>query len=158
MEDRSETGCRIKTSKEAKRLLEIKGIGIKTIASLLAEIGDINRFSHPEQIIKLAGLNIRENSSGSHRSLTTIIKGGRSRLRAILFRAMLPLVAKNAEFKALHKYYTTREGNPLKKKQSLIALCGRFIKITYMLITRDIEYNPVKALGGLSTTAMSVAV
>ena len=141
----------------AKRLLEIKGIGIKTTAGFLAEIGDINRFSHPKQIIKLAGLNLRENSSGSHRGLTTITKRGRSRLRAILFRAMLPLVAKNAEFKALHKYYTTREVNPLKKKQSLIALCGRLIRIAYTLITRNIEYNPVKALGGLSATAMSLA-
>ena len=133
----------------AARLLEIKGIGIKTAAGFLAEIGDINRFSHPKQIIKLAGLNLRENSSGTHKGLTTITKRGRSRLRAILFRAMLPLVAKNAEFNVLHKHYTTRKENPIKKKQSLIALCSRFIRIAYTLITRNVEYNPVKALGGI---------
>ena len=133
----------------AARLLEIKGIGIKTAAGFLAEIGDINRFSHPKQIIKLAGLNLRENSSGTHKGLTTITKRGRSRLRAILFRAMLPLVAKNAEFNALHKHYTTRKENPIKKKQSLITLCSRFIRIAYTLITRYVEFNPVKALGGI---------
>jgi transposase len=134
----------------AARLLEIKGIGIKTAAGFLAEIGDISRFDHPKQIIKLAGLNLRENSSGTHKGQTTITKRGRSRLRAILFRAMLPLVAKNAEFNAMHKIYTTRKENPLKKKQSLIALCGRFIRIAYTLITRNVEYNPEKALGGLA--------
>jgi transposase len=141
----------------AARLLEIKGIGIKTAAGFLAEIGDINRFNHPKQIIKLAGLNLRENSSGNHKGLTTITKRGRSRLRAILFRAMLPLVAKNAEFNALHKYYTTRKDNPLKKKQSLIALCGRFIKIAYTLITRNAEYNPAKAIGGIVLADTSIA-
>jgi len=141
----------------AARLLEIKGIGIKTAAGFLAEIGDISRFNHPKQIIKLAGLNLRENSSGTHKGLTTITKRGRSRLRAILFRAMLPLVAKNAEFNALHKYYTSRKENPLKKKQSLIALCGRFIRIAYTLITRNAEYNPVKVLGGLAVVAAPIA-
>lgn len=133
----------------AARLLEIKGIGIKMAAGFLAEIGDINRFDHPKQIIKLAGLNLRENSSGTHKGQTTITKRGRSRLRAILFRAMLPLVAKNAEFNALHEHYTTRKENPIKKKQSLIALCGRFIRIAYTLITRNIKYDPIKALGGI---------
>ena len=70
---------------------------------------------------------------------------------------MLPLVAKNAEFNALHKYYTSRKENPLKKKQSLIALCGRFIRIAYTLITRNAEYNPVKVLGGLAVVAAPIA-
>ena len=141
----------------AARLLEIKGIGIKTAAGFLAEIGDINRFNHPKQIIKLAGLNLRENSSGDHKGMTTITKRGRSRLRAILFRAMLPLVAKNSEFNALHKYYTTRTENPLKKKQSLIALCGKFIRIAYTLITRNVEYDPAKVLGGLALSDTPIA-
>lgn len=33
-------------------------------------------------------------------------KRGRARLRALLFRAVMPMVAKNAEFKALHQYFT----------------------------------------------------
>ena len=70
---------------------------------------------------------------------------------------MLPLVAKNAEFNALHKYYTARKENPLKKKQSLIALCGRFIRIGYTLITRNVEYDPAKVLGGLVLTDTPVA-
>jgi transposase len=33
---------------------------------------------------------------------------------------MMPLVAKKAAFRALHKYYTKRQVNPLKKMQSLV--------------------------------------
>lgn len=131
----------------ADKMLGIKGVGIKTVAGFLAEVGDITRY--PDQIIKLAGLNIRENSSGKHKGQTTITKRGRSRLRALLFRAILPMAAKNKEFNALHKYYTTRTENPLKKKQSLTVLCTKLIKIAYKLITEDVSYDPVKMMGDI---------
>jgi transposase len=105
-----------------KEMLTIKGVGILTAAGFMAEVGDIKRFSHPSQIQKLAGLNLVENSSGKHKGQTTISKRGRSRLRSILFKAIMPIVANNDEFKILHKHYTTRMKNPLKKKQSLILL------------------------------------
>ena len=133
----------------AERMLEVKGIGIKTVAGFLAEVGDITRFSHPDQIIKLAGLNLRENSSGNHKGETTITKRGRSRLRALLFRVILPMTAKNAEFNALHKYNTTKKENPLKKKQSLIALCNKLIRVAYTLITKNVKYDPAKMLSDI---------
>jgi transposase len=105
-------------------IIKIKGLGLITVAGTMAEVGDFDRFEHPKQIQKLAGLNIRENSSGKFKGQTTIAKRGRKRLRAILFRAMLPMTAKNAEFRILHQYYTTRADNPLKKMQSLIALAA----------------------------------
>ena len=133
----------------AARFLEVKGIGIKTVAGFLAEVGDITRFSHPKQIIKLAGLNLRENSSGDHKGETTITKRGRSRLRALIFRAILPMTAINEEFNAMHQEYITRKENPLKKKQSLIALCGKLIRIAYTLITKNVKYDAVKMMGDI---------
>ena len=51
------------------------------------------------------------------------------------------LVAKNAEFRALHRYYTKERPNPLKPKQSLVALCCRLIRLLYVLGTRKIRYD-----------------
>ena len=110
-----------------QEMLTIKGVGITTAAGFMAEVGDVSRFSHPKQIQKLAGLNLVENSSGKHKGNTTISKRGRSRLRAVLFRAVMPLVSKNEEFKALHNHYTTRRENPLKKMQSL----KRYFNVIY---------------------------
>mgnify|MGYP003022646502 FL=1 len=101
---------------ESEQMLAIKGIGLITVAGFLAEVGDLRRFESPRQIQKLAGLSLKENSSGKHKGQTTISKRGRSRLRAILFNAVIPLIATNAEFRELHRYYTTRTVNPLKKK------------------------------------------
>ncbi|MDP4098779.1 IS110 family transposase [Paenibacillus sp. P96] len=92
-----------------------------TVAGFL-EVGDLSNYDHGQQVIRLAGLNLTENSSGIRKGMTGISKRGRSRLRGILFRAILPMVTKNKEFKALHEYYITRKQNPLKKKQSIIAL------------------------------------
>ena len=103
------------------------------MAGFLAEVGDLSHYRHPRQIQKLAGLNLKENSSGKHKGQTRITKRGRPRLRALLFRCILPLVAKNEDFKALHEEHTTRSVNPLKKKQSLIALCCKLIRNLFAL-------------------------
>ncbi|WP_047812092.1 transposase, partial [Desulfosporosinus acididurans] len=94
----------------------------------------------------LAGLALRESSSGKHKGQTTISKRGRARLRAILFQAVMPLVAKNAEFAEIHNYYTTRIKNPLKKKQSLIALSCKLIRVFYAILTKGTEYDPEKLI------------
>lgn len=131
---------------EVAKLLEIKGVGLVTVAGFLSEVGDIRRFNTPKQIQKLAGLALRESSSGKHKGQTTISKRGRARLRAILFQAVMPLVAKNSEFAEIHQYYTTRIKNPLKKKQSLIAVSCKLIRVFYAILTKDIAYDPQKLM------------
>jgi transposase len=129
------------------QMLSIPGVGVTTIAGFLAEVGDLSKYDHGQQIIRLAGLNLTENSSGKRKGKTGISKRGRSRLRGLLFRCIMPMVAKNTEFKALHKLYTTRNQNPLKKKQSLIALCGKLIRVLYTLGTKQKEYDANDVLG-----------
>nr|WP_313960403.1 IS110 family transposase [Paenibacillus terrae] len=80
--------------------LAMKGIGRDTAVGFLA---DIQEYLHPRQISKLAGLNLRENTSGKHKGQTKITKRGRKGQRALLFRGVTPLVAKNPAFKALHE-------------------------------------------------------
>ena len=125
----------------AKEILEIKGIGLVTATAIIAEIGDISRFEDARQIQKYAGLNLIETSSGKHKGQTTISKRGRKRLRGFLFKVIMPLVGKNEEFKALHEYYVTRKDNPLKKKQSLILLCCKLIRVLFAILKKGISYD-----------------
>jgi len=125
----------------AKEILKIKGIGLVTATAIIAEIGDISRFEDARQIQKYAGLNLIENSSGKHKGQTTISKRGRKRLRGFLFKVIMPLVGKNTEFKKLHEYYTTRKDNPLKKKQSLILLCCKLIRVLFAILKKGISYD-----------------
>ena len=129
-----------------ERLLAIKGIGLVTVAGFLAETGDLRRFESPKQIQKLAGLSLKENSSGQHKGETTISRRGRHGLRNVLFNAVIPLLATNDEFRSLHEYYTTRAENPLKKKQSAIALCGKLIRVFYVVLAKGVVYDGQKML------------
>jgi len=139
-----------------EEMLKIKGVGLTIAAGFVAEIGDITRFEHPKQVQKLAGLNLKENSSGKHKGKTTISKRGRRRLRAILFQGIMPLVARNQEFRELHWYYTTRP-NPLKKKQSLILLCCKLIRIFFALMTKKTKYDPEKMVNDIKRPALQTA-
>jgi transposase len=134
---------------ESEQMLAIKGIGVITVAGFLAEVGDVRRFESPRQIQKLAGLSLRENSSGKHKGQTTISKRGRSKLRAVLFNAAIPLIATNPEFRALHEYYTTRANNPLKKKQSVIAISCKLIRIFYAILSNGVTYDPQKMMSDI---------
>ena len=133
----------------AEKLLEIKGVGLKTVSGFLAEVGDVSRFKSPKELQKLAGLAIVENSSGKHKGKTTISRRGRKRLRYLLFEAAMSLVAKNPEFKGLHRYYTTRKQNPLKKMQSLMAVAAKLIRIFYVMLTKNVAYDPEKMVSDI---------
>lgn len=126
----------------AAHMLRIPGLGLSTVAGFLAEV-----FTSWHQIRKLAGLNLKENSSGKHKGQTRISKRGRAKLRALLYRAVFHLVAINPEFKLLHHHFKTRVDNALKPKQSLIALCGKLIRILFTIGTRQVDYDPIRALG-----------
>ncbi|MCF8009820.1 MAG: IS110 family transposase [Clostridiales bacterium] len=141
----------------AQEMMTITGVGLATVAGFIAEVGDLNNYSHPRQIQKLAGLNLKENSSGEYKGQTSITKRGRPRLRALLFKCIMPLVAKNQEFKALHNYYTTRTENPLKKMQSMIALCCKLIRVMFAIGRKKTPYDGEELVKNSSVLSLQEA-
>lgn len=146
-----------------KEMIGIKGVAKTTVAGFFAEVGDLQNYEAPEQIIKLAGLNLRLATSGKWKGKTIITKRGRPKLRALLFRVALPLIAQNPAFKALHQYFISRNENPLRKKQSVIAICCKLIRILFTVGKKQIEFSPEKMLSdipylkGMETTEVKVA-
>lgn len=122
-------------------LMEINGIGMRTVSCFVAEVGDIRRFDNPKQLQKLAGYAIVSNDSGKHNGESHISHRGRKRLRYALYEAAISVIAKNEEFKEIHRYYRTREKNPLKKMQSVIAIACKLIRIFYTILTKGIDYD-----------------
>jgi transposase len=141
----------------ANKLLDIKGVGLITAATFVGEVGDISRFQDPRQIQKLAGLNLVENSSGKHKGKTTISRRGRRRLRHSLFFSMIAMLGKNQEFRLLHQRNLMRENNPLNKMQSIIALCGKLIRVFFAILTKGVDYSPEKMLGDMEQSARVAA-
>ena len=128
------------------KLMEINGIGLKTVSCFIAEVGDIRRFDNPKQLQKLAGYAIVADSSGKHNGESRISHRGRKRLRYALYEAAISVIGKNKEFREIHDYYRTRKQNPLKKMQSVIAIACKLIRIFYTILTKGVDYNGQKML------------
>ena len=106
-----------------------------------------------EQIQKLAGLAVVENSSGKRKGLPGISRRGRKRLRWVLFQLARGMVKSNKEMKAYHQYYTTRKDNPLKKMQSLMAIAGKITRMFFGMLKNGTEYDPAIVMKDLKKAA-----
>lgn len=143
----------VKTTVEYEWLTTVPGLGDATIVDLLAEIGSFSHYDDPRQIIKLAGLTLRENSSGQHRGQKRISKRGRRKLRALLFRVMMPMIRHNEAFRKLHEYYTNRQVNPLRKKQSIVVLCGKLLKVLHGICTKHKAFDAKRMMKDIPSLA-----
>ena len=135
---------------EFQYLVSIQGISENTVSELLAETGSMRNYKHPRQLIKLAGLTLRENSSGQHKGTRKISKRGRKRLRALLYKAILPLIQNNASFKHLYTYYHSRAQNPLTKKEAMVVLCRKLLQVFHGLSKNQQMFSPEKMMADLS--------
>ena len=131
---------------EVKLIDAINGLSVDIACNLVSELGDIKNYSHPDQLIKMAGLSLIENSSGKKKGQTTISKRGRSGLRKTLYLAVFSLIRHNKGFKALHTYYTTRSLNQLKGKQSMMALARKLLRILFACVTKNEAFDEKKML------------
>ena len=131
------------------KLLEIRGVGLKTVVGFVAEVGDITRFDDPKQLQKLAGYAIVKNESGKHKGESHISYRGRKRLRYVLYEAAVSVVSHSPEFRSIHQYDTTREKNPLKKMQSMIAVACKLIRVFYLILQTGTTYDAAKLMGDI---------
>lgn len=139
------------------KLLEIKGIGMITVSGFIAEVGDIKRFDNPKQLQKLAGYAIVANESGKHKGESRISYRGRKRLRYVLYEAAISVIGKNEEFREVHSYYRTREKNPLKKMQSVVAVACKVLRIFYTILTKGVSYDGTKLLNDIKRPQLQAA-
>lgn len=68
-------------------LQALRGVSMVTAATLVAEIGDITRFSNPRQLMAYLGLVPSEYSSGAKTRRGAITKAGNSHVRRVLAEA-----------------------------------------------------------------------
>lgn len=139
----------------SEQLLGIKGIGVVMAASFLGEVGDPLRFQSARQIANYAGYNLVEDSSGKNKSGTCISKRGRKQLRSVLYQMAFTMVGVNAEMKALYRHLTTRNTNPLKKKQALVVVSKKIITVIYSMLKKQETYKPEFVLGAVRKEMMA---
>ncbi|WP_010647460.1 IS110 family transposase [Oceanobacillus massiliensis] len=126
----------------ANKILVMKGITEITLGGILGETGDLSKFAHGNSLLRHAGLNLAEASSGKWKGQIVISKRGRSRLRRYLYLATMSLVANNPEFKELHAYNV--QVKKMKKMKSIMKLIGKFARILVGIARNNEPYCPEK--------------
>jgi len=84
-------------------LLEIYGVGPYTALLIVAELGEVERFSTAKQVGAYAGLTARVNQSGGHCYRGSITRQGSPWLRWILVEVAMKVVREDV---ALKNFYT----------------------------------------------------
>ena len=123
---------------QARYMCSIPGIGPITVASIVGETGPFTAYDAPEKLIKLAGLNLFEISSGHKKGRRRIAKRGRSRLRRILYTAILPLIIHNPIFNETYHRFKAA-GKPNQK--AFVALCTKLLRILFALVNKQEVFN-----------------
>lgn len=121
----------------SQNILSIKGIGEVTLAGLIGEVGDFRQFNTIGEIMKLAGLNLYEISSGKHRGQRHISKRGRSYLRKILFFVALNTIRTNG---IMHEYYRKMFDNGKPKVKAVVAISRKLLRIIFAMVRNQTTY------------------
>jgi transposase len=119
---------------EYKIIQSIPGIGEKIAATIISEIGEIERFNHPKKLVAFSGIDPSVHSSGEFTAtINRITKRGSSRLRHALYRAVLCGI-RGSRNKKLKAFYDKKreEGKPFKV--AMIACTNKLIHWIFALL------------------------
>jgi len=121
----------------SRYILSIKGIGRVIVAGLIGEVGDFKKFNTISEIMKLAGLDLYEVSSGTHQGQRHISKRGRSLMRKLLYFAAMNAVKTNG---IMHEQYHQMLGRGMLKMKALIAISRKLLALIFALVRDNREY------------------
>lgn len=130
---------KVTESRELKILTSIPGVGAITALTMMAEIGEYKRFSHPNKLASFAGLVASSYSSGGTNRFGHITHRGSVWLRTALVESTGKVSRK---WGYLHTFYTTlreRKGNKIAR----VALARRILTLSWHLIMNDEMFNPL---------------
>jgi transposase len=127
-----------------ERILVIKGVGILTLAVLLAETNGFELFTTASQLVSYSGYDAVENQSGKHTGKTRMSKQGNSHIRRILFMPAFSVVThKEPIFCNLYNRVFDRSNIKMK---AYVAVQKKILVIVYALWKNNEIYDANKAI------------
>jgi len=122
----------------SQSILSIKGLGEVTVAGLIGEVGDFKQFTTISEIMKLAGLDLYEISSGKHRGQRHISKRGRSYLRKLLFFVAINTIRTNG---IMHENYIRMVNRGMPKIKAVVAITRKLLRIIFAMVRNHTTYR-----------------
>ena len=125
-----------------QNILTVNGVGLMTVAKILAETNAFALIRNGKQLTSYAGLDVVFNESGKHQGQTRISRKGNSHLRQSVYMPAISAIKSNPNLKS---YYDRiiEKGKP--KKVGVIAVARKLLLLIYFLWTNETEYDPAYA-------------
>lgn len=125
----------------ASLLLSIPRLGAVTVATLLGEFGDLRRYDRAAKLIKHAGLDLVEASSGKRKGQRHISRRGRPYARQMLFLAALRV--RVGHFAAARERLEERGKEPMV---AAVANMCRLLRVMHALVRDEAQYDPAHGM------------
>jgi transposase len=124
-------------SPEIKRLMTIPGVGVTTAATLIAAIGDVERFPTAKRLVGYLGVDPRVRQSGqSPARQGRISKQGSSNARHVLVQAAWSAIKPPGPLRAFYQRVRARRGAQI----AIVATARKLVCLTWQLLSTEKDY------------------
>ncbi len=127
-------------SSKVAKIETIKGLGLMTIATVIAETNGFFLFKNQRQLVSYAGYDVVENLSGNSRGKSRISKKGNSHIRRALHMPSLCVVRYNPD--TFGRFYERVYQASKVKMKGYVAIQRKLLLLIYTLWKKDQEYLP----------------
>ena len=142
---RREMNALASTLPEYEVVMGMYGVGKTYGPQLIAEIGDVSRFTHREAITAFAGVDPGVEQSGQHNSKSNkASKCGTGRLRKTLFQVMTTLLQNAPENEPVYQFLNRKRSEGKPYYVYMTAGANKFLRIYYGKVKahlRSLEQN-----------------
>lgn len=122
------------------KIIKIKGLGLITVATIIAETNGFKLFTSRSQLISYSGYDVVEKESGtSIKGKTRISKKGNKHIRRALHFPAISAVKYEPEFKQLFDRVLNRS---FIKMKAYVAVQRKLLMLIYTLFKNDSIYDP----------------
>lgn len=125
---------------KVQKILAIKGVGLKTVAVLLAETNGFATFEDQGQLVSYAGYDIVENQSGKRSGKTRMSKKGNAHIRRAMHLPAFGVVRYKET--AFVNVYQRLIGRGKTKMQAYVAVQRKLLILIWALWRKDEAYDP----------------
>lgn len=116
----------------------IPGIGLYSAASIYSEIGIINRFDNPDQVLAFAGLEPSRHQSGDSDFKGHMVKHGSSFLRQTIMNVSESSLMHNP---ILYDFYKKKRNEGKPHRVALSHVAKRLVRIIFTIETKNIDFD-----------------
>ena len=130
--------------RDYEALKQVPGIGPINALTILADAGDLRRFSHHRQLLKFCGLDLSTHQSGAFRGQTKLSKFGNARLRRTLWMAaQVAIRQKENSFREKYERYVAKDRNNADlKRKAFTAVTAKMARVVHAVIKSGNQYRP----------------